>query len=201
MTTAPTTTPMPRRRRLQFSLRTLMVLVLVISVPLGWVGMKLKQARKQREFVRRIEQLGGSVMYSWESIERHRGRRSDGIRGMFRQLLGEDVLATVDGLTLANCGIEDDDLKWLSGFPNLEYLRLANTPISDAGVAYVVGLDNLRRMDLSNTRISDASAAHLSNLRGLRLLYVYGTNMTPQGAAQLRSSLPDCAVVFTHRKE
>ncbi len=48
MTTAPTTTRKPRRRWLQFSLRTLLVLMLVTSVPLGRLTYKLKQTREQR---------------------------------------------------------------------------------------------------------------------------------------------------------
>jgi hypothetical protein len=40
------TTPTPRRRWFQFSLRTLMVFVVVTSVPLGWLGIKVKEARK-----------------------------------------------------------------------------------------------------------------------------------------------------------
>ena len=38
MTTAPTTTPKPRRRWLQFSLRTVMVLVLVLGAGFGWLS-------------------------------------------------------------------------------------------------------------------------------------------------------------------
>ena len=36
MTTAPTTTPKPKRRWLQFSLRTLMVVMVVFGTGLGW---------------------------------------------------------------------------------------------------------------------------------------------------------------------
>jgi hypothetical protein len=58
-TTSPTT-PKPRRRWLQFSLRTLMVLVMVASVRLMWLGMKVREARKEREAAKAIEQLGRS---------------------------------------------------------------------------------------------------------------------------------------------
>ena len=63
MTTAPTTTPLPRRRWLQFSLRTLMVLVLVVSVPLGWVAMKVRKTRQQRLAAEALKKFKGS--YTW----------------------------------------------------------------------------------------------------------------------------------------
>ena len=56
MTTEPTT-PMPRRRWLQCRLRTLLVLVLICSIPCGWLAFKVKQARGQRELVQATEEL------------------------------------------------------------------------------------------------------------------------------------------------
>ena len=45
MTTEPTTTPKPKRRWFQFSLRTLLVLMLVFGCGFGRLGMKVKQTR------------------------------------------------------------------------------------------------------------------------------------------------------------
>jgi lipopolysaccharide export system protein LptC len=56
MTTEHTTTPKPRRRWLQFSLRTLLVLMLAFGCGLGWLGMKVKQAGEQREAVETTEE-------------------------------------------------------------------------------------------------------------------------------------------------
>ena len=57
MTTAPTTTPKPRRRWLQFSLRTLMVVVLLVALPLGWIGILLERSREQE---RVLDTLGNT---------------------------------------------------------------------------------------------------------------------------------------------
>ncbi len=43
MTTQPTTPPKPRRRWLQFSLRGLLLLMVVISGPLAWFAWKLER--------------------------------------------------------------------------------------------------------------------------------------------------------------
>jgi hypothetical protein len=63
MTTTPSTTPKPRRRWLQFSLRTLMVLLLVLGAGLGWLAHEAERARAQQKLAAAIQQLGGRVEY------------------------------------------------------------------------------------------------------------------------------------------
>ena len=48
----------PKRRFLQFRLRTLLIAVLVLSLPLSWFAVKMERARRQREAVEVIERLG-----------------------------------------------------------------------------------------------------------------------------------------------
>ena len=48
------TTPPPKRRTrrlLQFSLRALLVFVLLVSIGMSWLAVKLEKARRQREAV------------------------------------------------------------------------------------------------------------------------------------------------------
>jgi hypothetical protein len=59
--TESTATPQPRRRRLQFSLRTLLVLMLAVGCGFGWLGMKVKEARDQREAMEVMRGCGGDV--------------------------------------------------------------------------------------------------------------------------------------------
>jgi len=63
-TTAPTTT-IPLRRWLRFSLRTLIVLMLVLGAGLGWFAREVQKARAQREAATAIEKLGGSVDWGY----------------------------------------------------------------------------------------------------------------------------------------
>ncbi len=55
------------RRRFQFSFRSLLVFVVAVSVPLGWFAWQMDRARRQREAVTRILELGGTVVsYDYE---------------------------------------------------------------------------------------------------------------------------------------
>ena len=54
----------PWRRFLRFSVRGVLVLVLVVAAGLGWI---VRSARIQREAVAAIERAGGRVIYDFES--------------------------------------------------------------------------------------------------------------------------------------
>ena len=55
-----------RRRWFQFRLRTLLIAILVLSLPLSWFAVRLARERRQREAVEAIERLGG---WAGESTE------------------------------------------------------------------------------------------------------------------------------------
>ena len=63
MSTERTTTPKPRRRWLQFSLRTALVLMLVLGAGFGWLGRQVQQARTQDQAATAIAEGDGIVYY------------------------------------------------------------------------------------------------------------------------------------------
>ena len=56
--------PKPKRRWLQFSVRGLLLLMLVVAVPLGWA---MDKVRHQRDAVSALEKMGCDVEYRWDT--------------------------------------------------------------------------------------------------------------------------------------
>ena len=54
------------RWRFQFSLHSLLVLVVVVAIPCSWLATEMKKAREQAEFVRAIQEEGGYVSWDYE---------------------------------------------------------------------------------------------------------------------------------------
>jgi hypothetical protein len=63
MSTRPEPASGPWRRFLRFSVRGLIVLVLVIGAAIGWL---VRSAHIQRDAVAAIRAAGGAVKYDWE---------------------------------------------------------------------------------------------------------------------------------------
>jgi hypothetical protein len=97
---------LPKRRRwLQFRLRTLLIAVLVLSLPLSWFAVRRERARRQRAT---IESLGGRVSY--------------------------DSLYNVKDIRLERTEVADANLEHLRGATKLEVLVLADTQVTSRGV-------------------------------------------------------------------
>ena len=94
----------PRRRFLRFSVRGLIVLVMVIG---GWLGWIVRAARIQREAVAAIRNAGGHVHYDSGWTENTTGRpRMPSAPDWLLDSLGFDYFAHVDGVAFAKRGSE-----------------------------------------------------------------------------------------------
>ena len=102
------------RRYLTFSLRTLFVLTTALAV---WLGVIVNRAHRQREAVRAIEALGGTIEY-----ERTAGPK------WLRQLIGDEFLQEVWGVDWASPRmppVTEANVK--SAIPQLKRLRQLDT--------------------------------------------------------------------------
>ena len=187
------------RRRFQFSIRSLLVLVAVVAVVCSWFSVEMQQARRQKEAVE------GADLASY-------GHELDGygygLSGTpeppeppwLRNLVGEDFLSNVGvlgyrmatdanlerlkGLTslqlllLESTEVTDAGLVHLKGLTNLQMLRLKSTQVTDAGIVHLKGLTNLKNLHLSNTRVTDVGLRHLEALAILQSLYLANTKVS-----------------------
>ncbi len=206
MTTSPVS--LPWRRRLQFSIRVLIVVVLLIGGGLGWL---VHGARTQREAVAAIVKAGGNVAYDWQW--KNPGAIQGGTPKAPRWLidiLGVDYFGHVTVVMLPSAS--DDELSHLGRLGQLEYLvvlpspgnmttaglahlkRLSNlrhlflgdTPLTDEGLTFLHGLTNLETLDLSSTLVTDAGLTHLEGLTRLSVLFLMNTQVTDAGLVHLK---------------
>jgi hypothetical protein len=149
----PPTTPKPRRRWLQFSLRTLLVVVLICSAPCGWFAYKVKQAREEWAAVESVQNLGGWIRTSPDPPRP--------VPAWLCGILGHGFASNIIDVHLGSSATVDW-LQHLKKLPHLECLDLNGTAITDEGLAYLKDSPQVQKLDLGNSEITDAGLKHLS---------------------------------------
>ncbi len=212
------------RRRFQFSILSLLLLVVVVAIPCSWLATETKQARKQQEAVKGIRKAGGTLSYDYEFDPSDNGNwighATPPGPAWLRNSLGDDLLASVTriefppnsevtdamledigglaqlrALSLGYTTVDDIGLKHLKGLVQLQSLFLNGTAVSDAGLEHLKGLVQLPSLFLHGTEVTDAGLEHLKGLNRLEVLDLINTAVSDAGAKKLRQALPNCVIL------
>lgn len=157
-----------KRRWFQFSLRTLLVVVLLVSIGMSWLG----GVWRQREAVEVIEKAGGSVFYDYDDHWAFNETREPSVPEWMVDVFGGDLFFDVSTVILSETEFGDDEMAYLKRLTNLTRLDLLGPQITDAGPEHLEGLTNLAHLDLCDTQV------------------------TAEAVESLRQALPDCDVDY-----
>jgi hypothetical protein len=214
----------PRLRWFQYSLRSLLLLMLLVSLGMSWFAVRMQRARQQKAAVEEIRNLGGDVQYDYEVQQSGTPLPNAGPHGpvWLRDLLGEDFFASVVDVSLPCSSVTDAGMENLRGFTNLQTLTLGRKnvtgagwehlkgltqlrtldlpygEVTDAGLEHLKGLTQLQELDLGATPVTDAGLVHLKGLTKLQLLDITHTHVTDGGVKTLQQALPKCKIETGH---
>lgn len=174
---------------MQFTLKTLLLMVAMVAIPLAWLGPKLNQARQQRESLTAARSVGARTLYEQE-VQWREGRYEDTGPATtephgpewLRRILGRDFFDPVVHIIFQDGRTSDNDLELLKGLPETRSLSLTRTSVTDKGMALLSRLTGLEELFLDGTGITDAGLLQLSGLQHLKSLYLGGTGITDEGA-------------------
>ncbi len=156
--------------RFQFTLRTLLLLMLVASSAFSWLGIRYQRSKQQSEILAEFQEFKPDVHY----------------RGGYVTFLSFIKSPSKPG---------DEDLVHLKKLTRLEWLTLWQAPITDAGLEHLKELRHLKSLTLYGARITDAGLVHLEGLTGLENLDLTGTQVTDEGVQRLQRALPDTEIL------
>lgn len=195
-------------------------MLIAVAASCVWLGWQCDFARRQREAVVKVEELGGFAFYSHEWDDSNDFLSLTATRKPWptwlEKLVGIDSLDPVVAAWLdGGSEVKDSDLAWIldrlprlrslnlhgasitsagisriAELPKLRTLDLADTCINDSAMPNIGQLHALRSLDLCHTRVTDHGLLVLHRLRELRSIYVESTGVTEEGMAQLRHALP-----------
>ena len=171
--------------RFQFSVRSLLLLVLAAAIPSSWQATEMKRARAQSAAVESLKKLGCTIGYDyeWDSSGAWIKSATPPKPAWLRKVFGDDFFIDVYLVDLYDGN--DSDLELLAGMKRLHTLSLSSLPVTDAGLQHLEGLNQLRELELGDTRITDIGLKHLDGLQKLRELNLNGTQVTDAGLKRL----------------
>ena len=164
----------PGLRWFQYSLRTLLLAMLLASIAMSWVAVKVQRGREQKEAVKAIKSLGGEVHYDYE-FDASGGEPI--APAWLRSILGEDCFAIVVSVSFPSWSVPDAALDHPEHLSGLQTLGLYRTHVTDAALERLKGLTHLEELNLAGTQVTSAG---LENLKGLTRLHTL--RVIPYGA-------------------
>jgi hypothetical protein len=175
----------------QYSLRTLMLLVLLIAIGMSWFTVKLSQARQQREIVKQLKTPGLGVYYDYEVNEGGMRKDIDEIPFVpvwLINLLGKDFFTNVVAVeTIDVNNANDTTLEHIKELSHLHYLNIsAARRITDVGLKHLEGMTQLKSLAISGDEITDTGLVHIKNLYQLESLSIWGKQITDAGLVHLQ---------------
>ena len=173
------------RRRFQFSLRTLLVLVVVVALPFSWSAAEMKGAREQREAAKRIEKAGGEAWYDYhvtfdDQQHVHQICPQANAPGwvLLRRSLGDDFFNDVVVVEVQDDRFTDSDLEHVQKLTRLTYLLLDTEKVTDAGLQGLEGLAQLQELVIVGPPVTDVGLQHLEGLSRITRLVLNPTEVT-----------------------
>lgn len=194
-----------KRRWWQFRLRTLLIAVLVLSLPLGWLSWRLKQAADQRRAVGAFRDAGGLVGYDYGPQYERDLPNSPALGGpgpapeppwpeWLRDRVGDDFFFGIKEVNFpimfvnppsAFPTVTDELLVDLKDLRGPRELQIHSNRVTDEGLRILPELPTLRQLALYTPNVTDAGLSHVSQLWMLEFLALDSPHVTNEGLGHL----------------
>ena len=196
-----------KRRVLQFSLRTFLVLLTAGCI---WLGLKTEKVRKQRQLVRMVKSSAGEIEYDYQYEQSPYQASSPtpppGPK-LLRMVLGDDYFTDLVSVSIKNVaeqdvariakqktlrhlsvsgGVGDESLESISQLSRLERLELYGGRFSGAGIDRLAKLARLRSLVIGDTGLSEDAARSIGRLTKLEQLSLQNTRLASRQVQHLK---------------
>jgi hypothetical protein len=163
--------------RFQYSIRSLLVMVVAVAVPCSWLAVEMKKAREQKKAVEAVRRLGFIDSYDY----RIDLGKTPPAPEWLRRLLGDEFFVSVVALYATRPQVTDAAMEHVKRLTRLKRLALNDTQLTDTALEHLKGLDQLESLTLDNTQVTDAGVGHLKGLVQIQLLGLVNTRVTGAG--------------------
>ncbi|PQO36574.1 hypothetical protein [Blastopirellula marina] len=175
------------RRRFRFSLRELLIVTFVLSIPLAWLGRSYFRAQEEQAIIDQIENLGGQVYFGYElkTLVNSQSRHEPPGPKWIRTLLGEHIFATVHRIRIPQNQLTDEIVAKLARLRALESISLNSDQVTGKSLGYIRRMPHLESLWLESDKIQPEDLKKLVDFPSLTILGLKGAAASPQHLQQL----------------
>jgi hypothetical protein len=187
----------------QFSLATLMLVVVVAAIPSAWMAHEYRESQRQDVLV--VEGSRKGYVMAGDS----KGRSGltllpPSIQDFLTSTLGPGFFSDVTKIDVFKLA-DDRDIELITQFPRLKNATFFRARFTDAGMARLGKHTSLKELivnqeavDLGAPRLTDAAFEGLAGLTDLRMLYLNNAGLTDAGVEKLAglSKLEDISITY-----
>lgn len=180
-------------RTLQFRLRSLLLLTVMVAVVTAFAHSEYQRRRKQRMAAAPWEQIGATVTFDAQSriikLEFQPGANSIVCDSDLVEIVKLDHLIELDfgGYLGGRAAITDTGITHLRHLSKLESMNLDGTSVTGAGLSELQELSRLRFLFLGSTGITGRDLVHLKHLPNLRGLWLNHTKINDDDLELLKN--------------
>ena len=176
-----TSPPTPRRRWRRFSIRGLMLLMLVIGALLAFVVKDLIEAREEQAIISKLSEVRVSITFVHDM-----GENPDQLPGnpFLRAILGENYKVRLYEARMTE-PIGEETILRLPNLRHLEILELRNEKLSDRSVDALARIPRLRRLTFHWIEITPEQLRRLAQSDSIEMLSLDRRSSTDAHLAQL----------------
>lgn len=175
----PPAPPKRKRRRLQWSLRLLLLFTALCAVGVRFLLVPYWREASVRRWLDEIEATTTVVAGGPEWP---------------RAIVGDRFFEHVVAVDFWDCQINDADLARLTRLTKLDAVNLRRAPISDEALEHLGHIETLRELVLFGTSIGDDGLRHIEHLPNLRRLWVGETTVTLTALEHLMRKRPELRI-------
>jgi hypothetical protein len=175
--------PTAKCRWSKFSLRTLIVVTLLLSVALGYVGRIVFAPPKDATVVEKLYALGADIEYDYNAIKLNGIQPTPRVRGSGgrRALLGDYPETEISSVVWQAHGtgrmpyIMDDHVSLLLELPKLSRLKLGGPQLTDQGIALLASKTHIVDLTIEDTAMKSKGIESLQTMTSLKTLRLAGS--------------------------
>lgn len=189
--------PRKKRRRHLASVRSLLILLALVAIPLAWYANRVHERRRA---LRTIFAHNGGIYYDFE-VDGGKFPKDpvSPVPAWLRRGVGTDHFHNIVWVRIERSpSFSDEDLARIRALDAVEALGIVGTAITDEGMRHFRGWGSLKALFLDDSAVTDAGvdALGLETFPQLSVLALRGTRVTPEKARAIQKRFPDMMILY-----